>query len=75
MDILNIENYSDARQFFFKELTSKLTDAIQSSDYSVEQPLDKLLKSLMIKCYFVTFGKMLTKELMSLTNMIKDENL
>ena len=54
MDILNIENYSDARQFFFKELTSKLTDAIQSSDYSVEQPLDELFKRFddkMLLCY------------------------
>lgn len=54
MDILSIENYSDARQFFFKELTSKLTDAIQSSDYSTEQPLDELLKKFddkMLLCY------------------------
>lgn len=54
MDILNIENYSDARQFFFKELASKLVDAIQSSGYSIEQPLDKLLKKLddkMLLCY------------------------
>lgn len=54
MDILSIENYSDARQFFFKELTLKLTDAIQSSDYSVEQPLNELLKKLndeMLLCY------------------------
>lgn len=54
MDILNIENYSDARQFFFKELTSKLTEVIQSSGYSIEQPLDELLRKLddkMLLCY------------------------
>lgn len=46
MDILNIKDYSEARQFFFKELTPRLTFAIEASGYSIKQSLNELLKRL-----------------------------
>lgn len=46
MNILNIKDYSEARQFFFKELTPRLAFAIKASGYSIEQSLNELLKKL-----------------------------
>ena len=45
MTIFETYDYANARQFFFKELTSRLNLAINASGYSVEKPLNDLLKA------------------------------
>lgn len=45
MNIFKSYDYANARQFFFKKLTPMLSAAIKASGYSVEKPLNDLLKT------------------------------
>lgn len=45
MTIFETYDYANARQFFFKKLTPRLNLAINVSGYSVEKPLNDLLKT------------------------------
>ena len=57
MDIFETYDYTNARQFFFKETTALLCEAIKKSNYSFEDPLDTLLKRLDDKQLFCYIWK------------------